>query len=176
MTTAYNKNKNKGFTLIELLIVMAILGVLAVVVLVAINPVQQLARSRDSGRLSSVSQLGRALQAYSASSQTGLYPDAGTWYTSLTNTGELDNIPGEITNSLTTECSTNNNEGWCYVVDATNECAVVYSALEADNNIVGVCGTGTTDAWAAYDTCLGRGGITDTEPTAGNAGTNNYCN
>lgn len=40
--------KNFGFTLIELLIVMAILGVLAVVVLVAINPVQQLARTRDA--------------------------------------------------------------------------------------------------------------------------------
>jgi prepilin-type N-terminal cleavage/methylation domain-containing protein len=44
---------NYGFTLIELLIVIAILGVLAVVVLVAINPIEQLARTRDGGRLTS---------------------------------------------------------------------------------------------------------------------------
>ena len=58
------KNYLKGFTLIELLIVIAILGVLAVVVLVAINPVQQLARTRDAGRKSSVAQIGHAVAAY----------------------------------------------------------------------------------------------------------------
>ena len=47
--TAYLK---KGFTLIELLIVIAILGVLAVVILVAINPQEQLARGRGGGRTS----------------------------------------------------------------------------------------------------------------------------
>ena len=49
-------DSRRGFTLIELLIVMAILGVLAVVVLVAINPIQQLARTRDTGRKSGVTQ------------------------------------------------------------------------------------------------------------------------
>jgi len=53
-----------GFTLIELLIVLAILGVLAVVVLIAINPTQQLAKGRDTGRKSSVTQLGRELASY----------------------------------------------------------------------------------------------------------------
>ena len=55
---------SKGFTLIELLIVIAILGVLAAGSLVAIDPVEQLARARDSGRKSAVTQMGRALQAY----------------------------------------------------------------------------------------------------------------
>ncbi len=69
----------KGFTLIELLIVMAILGVLAVVVLVAINPVQQLARTRDAGRKSGVTQMGHALEAF-YTSQGAEYPDeAANW-------------------------------------------------------------------------------------------------
>ena len=45
---------SRGFTLIELLIVIAVLGVLAAVVLVAIDPGQQLARGRDSGRKPSI--------------------------------------------------------------------------------------------------------------------------
>ena len=63
----------RGFTLIELLIVMAILGVLAVVVLLAINPAEQLARTRDTGRVSAVTQMGHAVQAYDTS-HNAVYP------------------------------------------------------------------------------------------------------
>src|SRR6266404_5357748 len=46
------KNK-KGFTLIELLVVIAVLGVLATVVIAAINPFQQLMKGRDSANVQS---------------------------------------------------------------------------------------------------------------------------
>ncbi|MBU0569500.1 type II secretion system GspH family protein [Patescibacteria group bacterium] len=150
-----------GFTLIELLIVIAILGVLAVVVLVAINPVQQLARTRDSGRMSTVAQLGRALQAYSATDPAGLYPVAATWDTLLTAV-ELDNIPGLITNSLNAVCTAATQiDGWCYDVDSTNENAIIYSRLEADASIEGLCDNATTgdNAYTLYDTSQGRGGV-----------------
>jgi prepilin-type N-terminal cleavage/methylation domain-containing protein len=157
----------RGFTLIELLIVIAILGVLAVVVLVAINPVQQLARTRDSGRISTTAQIGRSLQAYSASNPNGTYPDETNWATDLLDS-EMSTWPGYVNNSLTSDCTQNNynSDGWCYLgKSATDpEDAIVYSALEADANLQGLCG-GTT-AWAVYDTSQGRGGVVcGLEPT-----------
>ncbi len=52
----------KGFTLIELLIVVGILAILGTVVVIIINPTQMLTQTRDSRRLSELSDLNRALQ------------------------------------------------------------------------------------------------------------------
>ena len=62
----------KGFTLIELLIVIAVLGILAVAVLSAINPIEQINRSRDTGSRSDSEQLVSAVDRYYAS--RGYYP------------------------------------------------------------------------------------------------------
>ncbi|TSC66430.1 MAG: general secretion pathway protein G [Candidatus Doudnabacteria bacterium Gr01-1014_77] len=56
------RNKNKGFTLIELLVVIAIIGLLASVVLLALNSAR--AKSRDAKRLADVRQLATALELY----------------------------------------------------------------------------------------------------------------
>lgn len=62
----------KGFTMIELLIVIAVLGVLAVAVLSAINPIEQINRGKDTGSRSDAEQLlGASDRFYSAS---GYYP------------------------------------------------------------------------------------------------------
>lgn len=61
-----------GFTLIELLIVIAVLGILAVAVLAAINPIEQINRSRDTGSRSDSEQLISAIDRYYASA--GYYP------------------------------------------------------------------------------------------------------
>jgi len=58
---------NGGFTLVELLIVIAVIGILAVAVLTAINPIEQLKKSRDAGRLADARELYNAVQRYSAS-------------------------------------------------------------------------------------------------------------
>lgn len=87
--------KQKGFTIIELLIVIAIIGVLAAVVLLAIDPLEQIDRGRDAGRKTSVAQLGHAVEAWStAQSPTGAYPDAtnfgaSPWQTFLQTAGEI---------------------------------------------------------------------------------------
>jgi len=58
--------KQAGFTMIELLIVIAILGILAVAVLSAINPIEQINRGRDTGSRSDAEQLLSAIDRYNA--------------------------------------------------------------------------------------------------------------
>jgi len=74
------KKLKRGFTMIELLIVIAILGVLAVAVLAAINPIEQINRSRDNGSRSDAEQLIGAVERYYSSQ--GYYP----WLTSPNDT------------------------------------------------------------------------------------------
>jgi prepilin-type N-terminal cleavage/methylation domain-containing protein len=149
----------KGFTLIELLIVIAILGVLAVVVLVAINPVQQLARTRDAGRISTVQQLGHSIEAYFVS-HDGTYPTAA-WNTELVASGDLAVFPSQVTNTLSSYC-TGHISGWCFGSDTDS--FAVWSRLEADTNLT--TGTCTTEAYTAYLSLAGRGCIGCTAPTA----------
>lgn len=58
-----------GFTMIELLIVITILGILAVAVLSAINPIEQINRGRDTGSQSDAEQLLSAIDRYNAFQQ-----------------------------------------------------------------------------------------------------------
>jgi type II secretory pathway pseudopilin PulG len=58
--------------MIELLIVITILGILAVAVLSAINPIEQINRGRDTGRQSDAEQLLSAIDRYNAFQ--GYYP------------------------------------------------------------------------------------------------------
>jgi len=162
--------KGGGFTLIELLIVIAILGVLAVVVLVAINPQEQLARTRDAGRTSSVTQIGHALQAY-ATAHEGFYPDAtltanctnsDDWLDCLVDSGEIATAPVGLAYTAGTmvPCTVlvqPDGDGWCYVDDGTFTDIVVYGALEAGTN-VDRC-TAPAVPFIGFDSTLGRGGI-----------------
>lgn len=68
-------SKQIGFTLIELLIVIAILGVLAAAVLVAVNPAKRMSQARDAQRKNDLGQVKNALESYNAF--YGSYPDTG---------------------------------------------------------------------------------------------------
>jgi len=83
------KSSTKGFTLIELLIVIAILGVLAAGILVAIDPVDKVRQANDSRVQNDVSAIGRASESY-ATTHNGLYP----WQSQeLFDSGELKRVP-----------------------------------------------------------------------------------
>lgn len=74
MIITAHKKFHRGFTLIELLIVIAIMGILAAAVLVAVNPLKRQQQARDSGRKSDIGQIATALQAYSTTPGQGNYP------------------------------------------------------------------------------------------------------
>ncbi len=165
MRNKYNLNRKSGFTLIELLIVIAILGTLAVVVLLALNPAQQLARTRDAGRISAITQLGHALEAFSTT-RSGYPPVAGggalcgtatNWLDCLVTAGEIQVKPAAV-GAVT--CGTQGNQNnWCYNVGTVNTlpAMVIYAKMEsqAQNSR---CSANQV-AWAAYSSVDGKGGI-----------------
>lgn len=59
----------KGFTLIELLVVITLIGILAVSVLSALNPIEQINKGRDASKRADSSQLLSSLDRYFASNE-----------------------------------------------------------------------------------------------------------
>lgn len=157
---------------------MAILGVLAVVVLVAINPAEQLARARDSGRISAVAQLGHAVQAY-FTAQNAVFPAAATWNTDLVDTGELTTFPGAIDYAAAFTpgaCTGNAVSNFCYGLDVANG-GLVYTRLESGQHTTKCGATGNGDTYAVFSSADGRGGIVCSvaaEPTPWAAGAGTY--
>ena len=165
----------KGFTLIELLIVIAIIGTLAVILLVAINPVEQLAKTRDTGRISSVTQLGRAQDAYAVNNGSIYTPVGAAWITALKTSGEVSTdtmTAGTYADGTTTPCSGGAQGGFCYkATDATGTGPIlVYSKLEAKTNL-SKC-SGAEKPFMVYSSYDGRSGVVCTagEPVVNAAG------
>jgi len=68
----FTLRRAQGFTLIEILIVIVLLGILAVAVLSAINPLEQIRKAGDSARKSDAAELLNAYERYFTS--FGCYP------------------------------------------------------------------------------------------------------
>jgi prepilin-type N-terminal cleavage/methylation domain-containing protein len=92
--------REKGFTLIELLVVVAIIGVLASVVLVAVNSARF--KAQDSNRVSEVREIAYALALYYDAN--GKYPTClnagGTCTTILAGSIFMNKIPKDPTSGL----------------------------------------------------------------------------
>ena len=134
-----------AFTMIELLIVIAILGILAVAVLAAINPVEQINRGRDTGTRSDAEQLLSSIDRFYA--YKGYYPwqtgpndgrDAQAWMAVDAIDGWVDadtggcNVLDKLANGDGSTC------------DGTNEVkrSFVTKILETDYNHLYVYGRG----------------------------------
>lgn len=114
------KNFNKGFTLIELLIVIALLGALAVGLLAALDPFEQLKKGTDTGIRNTAAELHGAIIRYYGIKNympwctngtcttfndgltSGDLPTAGVLGTSLTNTIAAIEGAGELKTGFAT--------------------------------------------------------------------------
>jgi prepilin-type N-terminal cleavage/methylation domain-containing protein len=86
------QNNQKGFTLIELLVVIAIIGLLASVVLLALNSARQ--KSRDAKRVADVRQIATALELFYDASVGGSngYPGTATFASAIAP-GYMGSVP-----------------------------------------------------------------------------------
>ena len=90
----------RGFTLIELLIVIAIVAVLAIAIVIILNPTELLKQARDSTRLSDLDNLNKAIALFSAQDSAGPIGDSDKIYVSLPDTDNQD--PAECDEYTTT--------------------------------------------------------------------------
>jgi prepilin-type N-terminal cleavage/methylation domain-containing protein len=62
---------SSGFTIVELLVALAVLAIISTAVVIAINPAEQMAKSRDTNRKATVKQLATALEAMNITKCSG---------------------------------------------------------------------------------------------------------
>jgi len=91
MIIRQDHSTEKGFTLMELLIVIVIIGILAVAVLAALNPLEQIRRATDSGKKANSRELLDSIDRYTAS-QGALPVDVNTL---------VDNTPTSLATGTT---------------------------------------------------------------------------
>lgn len=168
------RDNKRGFTLIELLIVIAILGILAVIILVVMNPGERQAQARDTGRISSVTQIGRALQAYYTTESS--FPDVANWANDLVTSGELSTFPAGVayTYNSVTACESYlqplTDGTYCYDEDQANNNGALIFAKAESTTYRSKC-TSPEEAYFVYSTEDSRGGticsLGDPVPWAG---------
>jgi prepilin-type N-terminal cleavage/methylation domain-containing protein len=111
---SYKLQPNRGFTLIELLIAVAILGIIAAVAFVALNPGKRLEDSRNARRWSDLSAVAAAIK-------TKQVDDGGAYMTTFGGAGIIADTPymlGTCTGVSVPTCATT----------APGDCAVTIAA------------------------------------------------
>ncbi len=119
--------KQKAFTLIELLIVIALLGALAVGLLAALDPLEQLKKGTDTGVRNSVSEVQGAIVRYYA--LKGFMP----WCT------DINTCNNPVGNALTTPA----NMSIIQSIENTGELKTNFTQLASTNTLASIYLSGT---------------------------------
>lgn len=167
------KNMHKGFTLVELLIVIALLGALAIGLIGALDPFEQLKKGTDTGTRNTVSEIHSSIIRYYA--LKGAMPWCATspcvaseYVTAAALNNATSGMPGALSNIVVTgELKSNfttlqsGELGKVFVtgddVNATVCFKPTSKSFRADKNtkfnvsgVVSTTACGTTDADACY--------------------------
>lgn len=163
--------RNHGFTLIELLIVIALLGALAVGLLAAIDPFEQLKKGRDTSQRNTVSELYNAVLRYYSikgyfpwNTAATTYVTSGAVYSAFTSTLDELVAVGELKARFQDLAGTG-NLAKVYIYSPTSEQAAVCfrpesRSFQADANTIYDQSGGTSTGYGSD--CLGAGGSSAT--------------
>ncbi len=149
----------KGFTLIELLVVVAILGILMVAVVLAINPVDMMKKGRDSTRLSDMDTVRKAIDLAVADgatlttttsagdSTTGTRVTTGTGWVSVAVSKYLATLPIDPKNNVSFADAAGNTVTGKYLYFSDGSGYELNCYLESTDNVTKYTtdgGNGTT--------------------------------
>lgn len=138
---------NRGFTLIELLVVIGIVAVLAVTILLTLNPAELLRQTRDAARVADITTLNKAIGAYKADLRSPAMGSSTQLYTSIPNTSstcpELYALV-PTASGYSYQCSTTStlrnidSTGWLPINFTAMSTGVPFTALPVDpTNAIG---------------------------------------
>jgi prepilin-type N-terminal cleavage/methylation domain-containing protein len=142
----------KGFTLVELLIVIAVIGILAVAVLTAINPIEQLKKSRDAGKLADARELFNGIQRYAAAQPCYPWESTAAAHDCL---NRASNISGAVC-----AWTANFGAGMCNDLITTGEMKASFATKTTvlNNIFVTESATGVVSVCFEPESTAGRGG------------------
>jgi len=144
MIRSAQKRIFRGFTLIELLIVIAILGILAAAVLVAINPGKRTRQAQDAQRKNDVGALATEVQGFYTTPGQGCYPDS---LAVLTAQGYLKQMPTQPGTTDAYLYATSGNPATCTGDGGPTEVSIYATLAEPTG--------GGTELWC-YQTSAGK--------------------
>lgn len=161
---SHKENKQNGFTLIELLIVIAIIGILSAIVLIALDNARE--KSRNSARRSQIEQFTKAFELYHLDVGTyptntftclGDYADDRCWQNGTSAlerasfNSRLDGYMGQIPKDPGTMFTKDSNqyEGMVYNAINGGKGYIIYYFLEGSNRD---CGLGAERTSTSPDT------------------------